>query len=232
MSAEPPQTSDLGRAVQDVSEKLELLVREEVELAKAEMTEKASKLVKGAVFGAVAGVFALFALIYLLEALSWGIYDLGCVRHHALLGGFLIVGVLLLVLGGIARLPRRPAGQGGLAADAADGGRGGQADQGDARQPRPGPARGRRARTARGAGEAGADGRRAHRRRRSVPRSRPTAPSWRSSVEYLRGEVTRSTDWREQFCRHKREVLIGAAVAGFVLGGGIAALTWVVPGRR
>ena len=45
------------------------------------------------------------------------------------------------------------------------------------------------------------------------------------AVERLRGEVTRATDWRGQFQRHRKEVLIGAAVAGFVLGGGIAAMT-------
>ena len=32
------------------------------------------------------------------------------------------------------------------------------------------------------------------------------------------------TDWRAQIRQHQREVLIGAAVTGFVLGGGIAAL--------
>jgi hypothetical protein len=52
------------------------------------------------------------------------------------------------------------------------------------------------------------------------------------SVDNLRQELTRATDWRAQFRRHKREVLIGAAVAGFVLGGGIAALTGLVSGRR
>jgi hypothetical protein len=52
------------------------------------------------------------------------------------------------------------------------------------------------------------------------------------SVDNLRRELTRATDWRAQFRRHKREVLIGAAVAGFVLGGGIAALTGLVSGRR
>jgi hypothetical protein len=52
------------------------------------------------------------------------------------------------------------------------------------------------------------------------------------SVDNLRREITRATDWRAQFRRHKREVLIGAAVAGFVLGGGIAALTGLVSGRR
>jgi hypothetical protein len=52
------------------------------------------------------------------------------------------------------------------------------------------------------------------------------------SVDNLRRELTRATDWRAQFRRHKREVLVGAAVAGFVLGGGIAALTGLVSGRR
>lgn len=45
------------------------------------------------------------------------------------------------------------------------------------------------------------------------------------AVEKLRGEVAVLTDWRSQLRRHRRPVLIGAAVAGFVVGGGIAALT-------
>jgi len=52
------------------------------------------------------------------------------------------------------------------------------------------------------------------------------------SVGNLRGELVRVTDWRAQFRKHKREVLIGTAVAGFVLGGGIAALTGLVGRRR
>jgi uncharacterized protein YgbK (DUF1537 family) len=44
------------------------------------------------------------------------------------------------------------------------------------------------------------------------------------SLERLRGEVAEVTDWRKQIREHQREVLIGAAVAGFVLGGGIAAI--------
>ena len=52
------------------------------------------------------------------------------------------------------------------------------------------------------------------------------------AVERLRGEVTRATDWRGQFERRKKEVLIGAAAAGFVLGGGIAAFTGLITGRR
>jgi Protein of unknown function (DUF3618) len=51
------------------------------------------------------------------------------------------------------------------------------------------------------------------------------------AVERLRGEVTRATDWRGHFQRHRKQVLIGAAVAGFVIGGGIAAMTGLLRGR-
>jgi hypothetical protein len=52
------------------------------------------------------------------------------------------------------------------------------------------------------------------------------------AVEQLRGELTRATDWRAQLRRHQRELMIGAAVTGFVLGGGIAAFTGLLTGRR
>jgi hypothetical protein len=38
------------------------------------------------------------------------------------------------------------------------------------------------------------------------------------SVDRLRGEVTRLTDWRGHLERHRREIVIGAAVVGFALG--------------
>ena len=44
------------------------------------------------------------------------------------------------------------------------------------------------------------------------------------SLERLRGEVAEVTDWRRQLRRHQTPLLIGAAVTGFVLGGGVAAL--------
>lgn len=52
-----------------------------------------------------------------------------------------------------------------------------------------------------------------------------------TSLERLRGEVVRVTDWRSQLRLHQREILIGAGVAGFVLGGGIAALGALTFGR-
>ena len=94
-------TSDLGRAIQDVSEKASLLVREEIELAKAELTEKVTKLIKGAVVGIVAGIFAVFALVYLLHSLSWGVFAIFSDDANFIWIGYLIVGGLLLLLGGI-----------------------------------------------------------------------------------------------------------------------------------
>ena len=44
------------------------------------------------------------------------------------------------------------------------------------------------------------------------------------SLERLRGEVAEITDWRGQIVKHQKQVLIGAAAAGFVLGGGIAGI--------
>ena len=99
---EDPTTSELGRAIQEVSERASLLVREEIELAKAEMTEKVTKLLKGAVVGIVAGVFAVFALVYLVHSLSWGIFALLSDDINFVWVGYLIAGGLLLLIGGLA----------------------------------------------------------------------------------------------------------------------------------
>src|SRR3954447_25073130 len=97
-------TSELAEAIQEVSEKASLLVREEIELAKAEMTEKVTKLAKGAVVGAVAGIFALFGLIYLLHGMAWLIWMLiGGTQDFYL--GFVIVAVILFILGRIGGFP-------------------------------------------------------------------------------------------------------------------------------
>jgi hypothetical protein len=52
------------------------------------------------------------------------------------------------------------------------------------------------------------------------------------SLEKLRREVGELTDWRGQIRQHQRQVLIGAGIAGFVLGGGIAALGALAFGGR
>jgi hypothetical protein len=44
------------------------------------------------------------------------------------------------------------------------------------------------------------------------------------SLERLRGEIAEVADWRKQIVTHQKQVLIGAAAAGFILGGGIAGI--------
>ncbi|MGA2929227.1 MAG: DUF3618 domain-containing protein [Solirubrobacteraceae bacterium] len=53
-----------------------------------------------------------------------------------------------------------------------------------------------------------------------------------TSLVKLRAEVVQLTDWRSQLRQHQQQVMIGAAVAGFVLGGGVAAVGGLVFGRR
>ena len=93
------QTSELAKAIQEVTEKASLLVREEIALAKAEMTEKVTGLVKGAAVGAAAGVFILAGLIYFLHFLALLIADV--LGRHPWLGYLIVAGVLFL-FGGIA----------------------------------------------------------------------------------------------------------------------------------
>jgi len=45
------------------------------------------------------------------------------------------------------------------------------------------------------------------------------------SLHTLRGELVEATNWRKHLERHKKQVIIGAAVTGFVIGGGIAGFT-------
>lgn len=52
------------------------------------------------------------------------------------------------------------------------------------------------------------------------------------SVNDLRSKVSELTDWRRQLIEHRKPALIGAAVAGFVIGGGVAATVSLLTGRR
>ena len=52
------------------------------------------------------------------------------------------------------------------------------------------------------------------------------------AVEKLRSEVAVVSDWRGQLRKNQKNVLIGAAVAGFVLGGGIAAMGGLLRRRK
>ena len=51
------------------------------------------------------------------------------------------------------------------------------------------------------------------------------------SLQKLRGEVVQLTDWRSQLRTNQQQLTRAAAVSGFVLGGGIAALGALTVGR-
>jgi uncharacterized membrane protein YqjE len=67
----PPDERSLADLVVDVSEHASTLVREEIELAKAEVSAKVSKLLRGSVVGVAAGTFAFLALILILHGIAW-----------------------------------------------------------------------------------------------------------------------------------------------------------------
>lgn len=70
----PPREPDdrsVGELVFEVSEKASSLVREEIELAKTEISEKVGKLLRGSVVGLAAGIFAFLALILVMEGFAW-----------------------------------------------------------------------------------------------------------------------------------------------------------------
>ena len=47
------------------------------------------------------------------------------------------------------------------------------------------------------------------------------------AIQRLQVEINEATDWRKQLRTHQQQVVIGAAVAGFVIGGGIAGFTGI-----
>lgn len=94
----------IAEAVNEISDRASLLIREEIELAKAEVTEKVSRLVKGAVVGAAAAVFALFGVVLLLEGLSWLAWWALPFGESQFFWGFFVVAAILFLLGGLAGL--------------------------------------------------------------------------------------------------------------------------------
>jgi CHASE3 domain sensor protein len=97
--ARPPDRDErpLSELVSDLTSQVQALVRKEMELARAEVKEQVSQAAKGAAAFAVAGVVAFIAAILLAFAAAWGLAELIPVGL-----GFLVVGVLLLAVAGVA----------------------------------------------------------------------------------------------------------------------------------
>ena len=101
MPAESPQQSDsLAAAVTEVSEKMSVLVREEIELAKSEVVTKVSSIARGAAAVAVGAVIGVFALVFVLLTIAWAINA----ATNTLWIGMAVVMVLLIILTAVAFL--------------------------------------------------------------------------------------------------------------------------------
>jgi hypothetical protein len=97
----PPPARDersVGELVLDVTETTSSLIREEIELAKAEVTEKAGKILRGSVVGIVAGAFAFLALILVMHGIAWLLNEE--VFDKAWPGFFIEAAIFLLIAAG------------------------------------------------------------------------------------------------------------------------------------
>ena len=86
-------------AIGEVADRTTVIVREEIELAKAEVRAKLSKLGRGAAVAVAAGAFLSLAGIFFLHMLAWGFYVWLDVDVWV---GYAIVVAILLVLGTVA----------------------------------------------------------------------------------------------------------------------------------
>ena len=91
-----PDKRSVAELVFDVSENASTLVREEIELAKTEVTEKVGKILRGSVVGIAAGAFAFLALILVMEGVAW-LLDEEVFDGNAWPGFFIEAGVFLLI---------------------------------------------------------------------------------------------------------------------------------------
>jgi len=91
----PPEQMSVAELVFEVSDRASVLIREEIELAKTEMTEKFNRLLRGSVAGLAAGVFVLLALIMAMHGVAWLLNDLVFDNFWA---GFFVEAALFLVI--------------------------------------------------------------------------------------------------------------------------------------
>ncbi|HEY3945010.1 MAG TPA: phage holin family protein [Solirubrobacteraceae bacterium] len=97
MTTESGDNENLATAVTEVSERVTLLIREEIELAKVETIAKITSLARGVVAGIIGAVFGVFALIFGLETLAWGLNS-PIAGTGKIWIGFIITTALLVVL--------------------------------------------------------------------------------------------------------------------------------------
>ena len=93
-----PEEMSVGELVFEISDRASVLVREEIELAKAEVTEKVNRLLRGGVVALVGGVFVLLALMMAMHGVAWVLNDK--VFDNFWLGFFVEAGLFLVIAAG------------------------------------------------------------------------------------------------------------------------------------
>jgi hypothetical protein len=92
------QPDNIATAMTEVTERMSVLVREEIELAKAEVGQKITSIGKGAAAVAAGAVFGVFAVVFALETVAWVMDAIFVNGAGSLWIGFAIVFGVLLVL--------------------------------------------------------------------------------------------------------------------------------------
>jgi uncharacterized membrane protein YqjE len=95
------EETKIAQAIQEVTDRAQLLIREELELAKAEISEKVAQLVRGAIVAIAAGVFIVVGMLFVLHGFAWLTWDLLFTGTNYFWGFFIVAGVLFL-LGALA----------------------------------------------------------------------------------------------------------------------------------
>jgi uncharacterized small protein (DUF1192 family) len=114
LAANNGKSDNLVTTVTEVSDRISTLIRDEIELAKAEVGRKALTLLKGTIAIAAGAVFGVFAIFIGLEAAAWGLNAILVPGAGDIWEGFLIVFGILAILAVVAfatasRLMRRGA---------------------------------------------------------------------------------------------------------------------------
>jgi uncharacterized membrane protein YqjE len=99
--AKAPEEMSVGELVFEVSDRASVLIREEIELAKTEVTEKFNRLLQGSIAGLAAGIFAVFALLLIMHGVAWLLNDLVFNNFWA---GFFVEAAIFLLVGAAAGL--------------------------------------------------------------------------------------------------------------------------------
>jgi hypothetical protein len=94
LAANTPQNENIAAVVTEVSERVTVLIKDEIELARAEMMQKGRSLAVGIAAIAVGAVCGVFVLVFALATLAWGLNSI----LSSIWAGFAITLIVLVIV--------------------------------------------------------------------------------------------------------------------------------------